>query len=213
MKNSKQTLRLLSVALLLLISVTSIQAQNEEKKDKESRRSRRSWTRVYPPSPVPPVPPVPPVQPVAPVPPVPPVPAIEPIAPIAPMAPITPVAPVSPVRPVAPVRPVRPVAPVLDDWIQYDHGSSRSVINVDGLMIETRGKVRLNADEEGIRSISRNGYISIKDRSEGKEILVEEEDGELFYQYYNRGKKLAFEGEGEAWLKEIWKDVVRQLNR
>ncbi len=215
MKNSKLTLRLFSVLLLLLFSLTSIQAQNEKEKDKESKRSRRSWTRIYPPAPVPPVPPVPPVgpvQPVSPVPPVPPVPAMEPIRPIAPVAPVAPVRPVTPIRPITPVRPVRPVAPVLEDWHQYDDGSGRTMINVDGLMIETRGKVKLNADEEGIRSISSNGYLVIKDRTAGKEIFVEEEDGKLYYQYYNRGKKLAFEGEGEKWLKEIWKDVVRQLN-
>lgn len=185
MKNSKQMLRLFSVVMLLLFSLTSMQAQDEKEKEKEKdkRRSRRSWTRVYPP------------------------------APVSPVAPVASVAPVRPVRPVAPVRPVRPVAPVsAHDWYSYDDGSSRRVMNVDGLMIETRGKVRLDADEEGIRSISRSGYLVIKDRAEGKEIFVEEEDGELYYQYYNRGKKLDFEGEGEKWLKEIWKDVVRQIN-
>lgn len=212
MKNSKQTLRLLSVALLLLFSLTSIQAQDEKEKDKETKRSRRSWTRVYPPAPVPPVPPVPPVGPVQPVPPVPPVPAMEPIRPIAPIAPVAPVRPVSPIRPVTPVRPVRPVAPVLEDWYQYDDGSGHTAISVDGLMIETRGKVRLDTDKEEVRSISGNGYLVIKDRASGKEIFVEEEDGKLYYQYYKRGKKLAFEGEGEKWFKEIWKDVVRQLN-
>lgn len=212
MKNSKPVLRLFSVVLLLLFSLTSIQAQNEKEEDKETKRSRRSWTRIYPPAPVPPVPPVPPVGPVQPVPPVTPVPPVPAMEPIRPIAPVAPVRPVTPIRPVAPVRPVRPVAPVLDDWHQYDDGSGRTMVNLDGLMIETRGKVRLDADEEGIRSISSNGYLVIKDRTAGKEIFVEEEDGKLYYQYYNKGKKLAFEGEGEKWLKEIWKDVVRQFN-
>jgi hypothetical protein len=82
-----------------------------------------------------------------------------------------------------------------------------------GLLIEVHGKVRLTDEEDGIRSISDKGYLIVKDMSDGREVLVEEEDGVLYYQYYQRGKKLDYEGEGEKWFKKVWKDVVPQINR
>ena len=182
---------------------------------------------MYPPRPVPPVPPVPPVrpvQPVQPVLPVPPVPPVSPVSPVSPIAPITPMAPIAPIRPIAPiapVTPVAPVAPVLSDWdqgfISYSYSDDgRDHVKIwrrDGLKVELRGKMRLEKDGKGIKSLSKGGFLSIKDTDTGREIFIEEVDGELFAVYYKRGKRFDFAGEGQEWFDEIWDDVRSSMRR
>jgi hypothetical protein len=223
MKNSKQLSRLCAVLLLFVFAMGNIQAMQKEEKEKKERKEKRerkdrtSWIRI---SPVAPVPPVPPVSPIPPVPPISPISPIAPIASVSPIAPIVPIAPVVAVAPVAPVAPISPIAPVspvvgTTDWYHYDGGGNKglTIREVNGFYTETKGKVRLDRDKKAIKSISRNGYIKIKDKNTGQEILVEEEEGVLYYNYYNRGRKLPYEDEGKAWFEEIWRDVVRQVGR
>ena len=42
-------------------------------------------------------------------------------------------------------------------------------------------------------------------------VFQEDENGELVYDYYERGRKLSFDDEGQEWLDDIWKDLVRNL--
>ena len=96
----------------------------------------------------------------------------------------------------------------------YVNGNRRvHICKRDGMKIELNGKIRLERGGDGIKSLSRGGSLSIKEESTGREIFIEEEDGELYTVYYQKGKRFDFAGEGQEWFDEVWADVKRCLGK
>ncbi len=197
MKNSSRNIILTLTLIGLCFSFGSLNAQ-----DKDKKRKRDRWVRVEP---VPPIPPVPPVISVPSVPSVPAVPSVH--------VPIVPIVPIEPIVPIAPIAPIEPIAPLID-WYDSFESSSRYFNRQSGLYIESSGKVRLTGNRDAIRSISEDGFLMIKERKgkSGREIFIEQdENGQLVYDFYKKGRRLPMEGEGQEWLKQIWKELVKNL--
>ena len=87
---------------------------------------------------------------------------------------------------------------------------------VDGgysLSIELEGDVEWSDDDKGIKSISRNGYIEIeeKTRRNRQRLVVEQApNGDLKYEYRKNRKRAEFDEDAREWLAEVLSEVIRE---
>ncbi|MDF1545190.1 MAG: M56 family metallopeptidase, partial [bacterium] len=80
------------------------------------------------------------------------------------------------------------------------------------LRLRMYGEVRFTRDDQGIESVSRDGYfeISEKIRSGKRELEIESgKNGKLDYNYWKDGRKEEYDADAQAWFADILLDVIR----
>lgn len=85
---------------------------------------------------------------------------------------------------------------------------SMTMIN-DGVSIkmEYEGKITFNEEETAVKSLSPNGYLKYK-KNDKKLVIESNSKGEVSYEFYDDGEKLAFDERGKKFLAEAIKDMV-----
>lgn len=84
--------------------------------------------------------------------------------------------------------------------------------NFSNYDIQVNGKITVNDDDTGIKSISSGGSLKISKKTFGnkRSIIIESNSsGKLSYEYYEGRQEIPFDPEGKKWLADVLLDVVR----
>ena len=90
----------------------------------------------------------------------------------------------------------------------FDRHTSMRISDENGsINIKASGRVRFNADESAIQSISPGGYLHYS-RNNRKLKADADAEGRVHYQLYDGGKWLQMDTEGKAFVSHVVHDIV-----
>ncbi|MCF6359496.1 MAG: hypothetical protein L3J29_01900 [Cyclobacteriaceae bacterium] len=97
-----------------------------------------------------------------------------------------------------------------------DYNKTRTYKNNNGVSnteLEYRGKIIFTDDETDVKSISPGGFLRFSKRSFGTKrliVLEGESNGNIYREYKEGSKKIAFEPDGKRWMASVLPEIIRR---